>query len=220
MTNVSHLLLPHLFQRALLENKSESLDLVENIWSQVCELCPLQRLLLAGCPVYGSWFALIQKPSNHPLPGKLSFLNQFSTKSRFICIYINSNCKTVSFKAIELSLVLLNFHSIIITAEFLLPFCSSASNWQYLGGPVAQNMTDEKERNRLATRARCLCARMLGKLACYIAMPAPGIDYSREPSTPIEMFVEKVLLPSMQCRCVQSLPSKFKIIYISTALKS
>ena len=70
MTNVSHLLLPHLFQRALLENKSESLDLVENIWSQVCELCPLQRLLLAGCPVYGSWFALIQQPSNHPLPGK------------------------------------------------------------------------------------------------------------------------------------------------------
>ncbi len=106
MTNVSHLLLPHLFQRALLENKSESLDLVENIWSQVCELCPLQRLLLAGCPVYGSWFALIQKPSNHPLPGKLSFLNQFSTKSRFIYIYSNSNCKTVSVKAIELSLVL------------------------------------------------------------------------------------------------------------------
>ena len=90
-------------------------------------------------------------------------------------------------------------------AEFLLPFCSSTSNWQYLGGPVAQNMTDEKERNRLATRARCLCARMLGKLACYIAMPAPGIDYSREPSTPIEMFVEKVLLPSMQCRCVHSI---------------
>ena len=80
MTNVSHLLLPHLFQRALLENKSESLDLVENIWSQVCELCPLQRLLLAGCPVYGSWFALIQKPSNHPLPGKEGCVYRCSDK--------------------------------------------------------------------------------------------------------------------------------------------
>jgi hypothetical protein len=68
MINVSQVLLPHLYQRALLEHKSESLDLIELVWRKVCEQCPLQRLLLAGCPVYGSWFALIQKPPNHPLP--------------------------------------------------------------------------------------------------------------------------------------------------------
>jgi hypothetical protein len=78
---------------------------------------------------------------------------------------------------------------------------SAGTDWQYLGGPAAQNLTDDVERNKFATRARCLAARMLGKLATYIAMPAPGIDYSREPASPIEMFVEKVLLPAMQCRC-------------------
>ena len=48
---------------------------------------------------------------------------------------------------------------------------------------------------------------MLGKLATYIAMPAPGIDYSREPSSPIEMFVEKVLLPAMMGRLENILES-------------
>jgi hypothetical protein len=41
---------------------------------------------------------------------------------------------------------------------------------------------------------------MLGQLASYVALPVPGIDYSRESSSPIEMFVEKVLLPVMHNR--------------------
>jgi hypothetical protein len=45
---------------------------------------------------------------------------------------------------------LLNF----LAAEFLLPIASTTSSWQFLGGPSAQNVTDEAERSKLATRAR------------------------------------------------------------------
>ena len=68
MTSICPILMPHLFQRSLLEHKSESLDLIESIWTLVCERTPLEPLLLTGCPVYGSWFAMIQKPPHHPLP--------------------------------------------------------------------------------------------------------------------------------------------------------
>ena len=74
MTNICPVLMPHLYQRALLEHKSDGLETIETIWNQVCEKTPLQSLLLAGCPVYGSWFAMIQKPPNHPLPRKRNYL--------------------------------------------------------------------------------------------------------------------------------------------------
>ncbi len=70
-------------------------------------------------------------------------------------------------------------------------------NLQYLGGSVAQHTTDELERNNLATRSRCTGARMLGKLAGFISQPVPGFDYSKETSSPVELFVEKILLPNL-----------------------
>ena len=52
-------------------------------------------------------------------------------------------------------------------------------------------------RNTLASKARCLGARLLGKLAGFIAQPVPGFDYSKEPLTPIEMFSQKILLVNL-----------------------
>ncbi len=69
---------------------------------------------------------------------------------------------------------------------------------QYLGGPEAQHSTDTVERDRLATRSRCLGARLLGKLAGFVARPVPGLDYSNDSMPPMEMFVSKILLPQLQ----------------------
>ncbi|EFA08205.1 TATA-binding protein-associated factor 172-like Protein [Tribolium castaneum] len=44
-----------------------------------------------------------------------------------------------------------------------------------------------------AVQVRCMTARMLGLLSCYIIKPAPGIDYSGNIEKPIECY-EKVLL--------------------------
>ena len=64
----------------------------------------------------------------------------------------------------------------------------------YLGGSKAQQASSELQRNILATRARCLGARLLGKLAGFIVQPVPGFDYTNEPCTPVQMFTQKILL--------------------------
>ncbi|XP_066254641.1 TATA-binding protein-associated factor 172 [Euwallacea similis] len=60
----------------------------------------------------------------------------------------------------------------------------------YLGG---SETTPLPIREANAVPVRCMAARMLGLLSCYIVRPAPGIDYSQGVETPIECY-EKVLL--------------------------
>ena len=67
----------------------------------------------------------------------------------------------------------------------------------FLGGVKAQQAKDDLARNTIASKARCLGARLLGKLAGFIAQPVPGFDYSKEPLTPIEMFSQKILLVNL-----------------------
>ncbi len=49
MPNVTPLLLPHIYQFAILENSQESLNVAQKVWFDICDLCPLEPLLLAGC---------------------------------------------------------------------------------------------------------------------------------------------------------------------------
>ncbi len=74
---------------------------------------------------------------------------------------------------------------------------SSSSNHQYLGGPNVQHVTDAAEKDFYATRARMLGSRLLGKLAGFIVRPVPGMDYSKDALPPLEMFVQKILLPNL-----------------------
>ncbi|XP_054284779.1 TATA-binding protein-associated factor 172-like [Macrosteles quadrilineatus] len=60
----------------------------------------------------------------------------------------------------------------------------------YLGG---SETTPAATREQNVMRCRCMAARMLGLLSCYIVKPAPGIVYTPEIETPIECYV-KVLL--------------------------
>ena len=68
---------------------------------------------------------------------------------------------------------------------------------KYIGGSEAQYETDIDEKDRLITRAGCLGVRLLGKLACYIVKPVPGMDYSNDSLSPVEMLVEKIILPTL-----------------------
>ncbi|XP_018335221.1 TATA-binding protein-associated factor 172 [Agrilus planipennis] len=60
----------------------------------------------------------------------------------------------------------------------------------YIGGSET-TLFSIRENN--AVRVRCMAARMLGLLSCYIVRPAPGIDYSQNIEKPIDCYV-KVLL--------------------------
>ena len=66
---------------------------------------------------------------------------------------------------------------------------------KYIGGNEAQYETDREVKSKLVMRARCLGVRLLGKLACFIVKPVPGMDYSKDSQTPMEMLIEKIMLP-------------------------
>ena len=67
----------------------------------------------------------------------------------------------------------------------------------HFGGPEAAQETDFSKRQMLMMRARCLGCKLLGKLACFIVQPVPGMDYSKDVLTPVGMLVEKILLPNL-----------------------
>ena len=68
---------------------------------------------------------------------------------------------------------------------------------QFLGGPEVVPMTDQVERNRCVARARNLAARLLGKLASFIMKPMPGIEYTPDMESPLDMLLSKVLVPQL-----------------------
>ena len=139
-------ILKHLFQQALLEHNAKNLQILESIWNIVCDKTSLEPLLLAACPLYGSWLNILTQQSTKPLPDHF----------------------------------------------FVHP---PPNEPKYIGGNEAQHETDREVKNNLVMRARCLGVRLLGKLACFIMKPVPGMDYSKESQTPIEMIVEKIILP-------------------------
>ncbi len=55
-------------------------------------------------------------------------------------------------------------------------------------------ITDPVERHRCVARARNLGARLLGKLASFIMRPMPGIQYTQEMESPLDMLLSKVAL--------------------------
>ena len=75
---------------------------------------------------------------------------------------------------------------------------------QYLGGPEAQHLVDEEERDKYAMRARKAGCRMLGKLAGFICREVPGMDYSQDSMPPLDMFVTKILMPMFNTNAVSA----------------
>jgi len=72
-----------------------------------------------------------------------------------------------------------------------------SSNRQFLGGPEAQPITDPVEKDKAVSRARNTAAKLLGKLAAFIVRPVPGIVYTPDMESPLQMLLDKVLIPQL-----------------------
>ncbi|KAB0793551.1 hypothetical protein PPYR_13171 [Photinus pyralis] len=80
--------------------------------------------------------------------------------------------------------------------EGMQKFDDTAPPKLYLGG---SETTPLAVREANSMQVRCMAARMLGHLSCYIIKPAPGIDYSQNVEKPIDCYV-KVLLVYLQSK--------------------
>ena len=69
---------------------------------------------------------------------------------------------------------------------------------QYLGGPEALPITDPVEKDKAVSRARNTAATLLGKLAAFIVRPVPGIVYTPDMESPLQMLLDKVLIPQLR----------------------
>lgn len=64
-------LLSHLYQRALIEDVDDNVDLITSAFKSICSNSQLGPLLNAVCPLYLSWLNLITKPPHWPLQSQL-----------------------------------------------------------------------------------------------------------------------------------------------------
>eukprot|EP00092_Neocalanus_flemingeri_P012300 GFUD01013258.1.p1 GENE.GFUD01013258.1~~GFUD01013258.1.p1 ORF type:complete len:1777 (+),score=633.99 GFUD01013258.1:47-5377(+) len=80
-----------------------------------------------------------------------------------------------------------------LDSSILLPSTSR----QFLGGPEAQPITDPVEKDKAVSRARNTAAKLLGKLAAFIVRPVPGIVYTPDMESPLQMLLDKVLIPQL-----------------------
>ena len=92
-------------------------------------------------------------------------------------------------------------------------FVYTVNEHKYIGGSEGLYAEDAESKDQIITRARCLVVRLLGKLACFIVKPVPGMDYSNDLFTPIQMLVENILLPMLK-----SNKSAYKQCYTSLVI--
>ncbi|CAL8122887.1 unnamed protein product [Orchesella dallaii] len=59
--------LRHVYQRALVENYAEVLELIPQVWCDLLKSSQLNSLLLAACPLFGQWLCLAMQPPRAPL---------------------------------------------------------------------------------------------------------------------------------------------------------
>lgn len=66
----------------------------------------------------------------------------------------------------------------------------------YIGGGET---TPLATREANAMKVRCMAARMLGLLSCYVIKKAPGVDYSKDMEVPLDCYV-KILIIHLQSK--------------------
>jgi TATA-binding protein-associated factor len=159
-------LLRHVYQRALLEHQESCLRLIPRLWDAACEQTPLSPLLMASCPWFGPWITLIAAPAHLPLDPAILLapvVRAGNNDDDDDDIGIGNGIQ------------------------------QQQQQQQFLGGPEAVHITDPVERHRCVARARNLGARLLGKLASFIMRPMPGIQYTQEMESPLDMLLSKAV---------------------------
>ncbi|KDR13008.1 TATA-binding protein-associated factor 172 [Zootermopsis nevadensis] len=163
--------LRHIFQRVIVEPLTEIQDLAEQVWGNLVRSSQLEELLVAACPFVSSWLCLTMQPAKLAIdPAQLIQSKSIRDRSGD-----RSVRRPRTLPSLEAG--------------------SSNGNSKcelklYVGG---SETTPAAAREKNVTRARCMASRMLGLLSCYIVQPAPGIEYTAETESPVDIYVKLLL---------------------------
>ncbi|RZF48832.1 hypothetical protein LSTR_LSTR003212 [Laodelphax striatellus] len=153
----------HIYQRALIE---PTLDLVETVWGNLVRNSSLENLLLAVCPCVSTWLCLAMQPT------KIAF-------DPSVLIQAKSPAKEQKSRN-------RNRNCVNTDAGGAIPHCELKL---YIGGSETIPLAT---REKHAIVARCMAARMLGLLSCYIVKPAPNAVYTADQESPIDIYVKVI----------------------------
>ncbi|XP_046628618.1 TATA-binding protein-associated factor 172 [Neodiprion virginianus] len=175
--------LRQVFQRALVEHVAAIQEVAERVWQNLVVRSDLQLLLHASCPLVSTWLCLAMQPEHVPFSPALlvtATTTQHSSRATKSCGGNGSDAQSDSSSS---------------------GGCGSggksASELKvYIGG--VETVAPATRRSNVV-RARCMAARMLGLLSCYVVRPAPGVIYTADTPSPAVCYA-KVLLVHLASR--------------------
>lgn len=158
-----------LYQRCLVENIEEILQLSYEAWKQIVTRAPLGSLLTAACPFLSGWLCMVMQPAQLAInPAVITTWLEIKSK-----IKEKSHGKGRKPSSSEAHI-------------------KDGPEQYYLGG-VESLSESPLERDKSVMRARHIAARFLGLLSCFITKPMPGMVYTPEMESPIECFAKLLL---------------------------
>ncbi|XP_050390117.1 TATA-binding protein-associated factor 172 [Patella vulgata] len=143
--------LRHIYQRSLLENDVDVLNLVQKVWSVLLEKAQLDYLIVASVPWLGVWLCLLMQPSRTPF--EPTYLLEAKHKVREQTV--GKRCPSDSGPILD------------------------KDNREYIGGAQSLNKTIV-ERDIDVMRSRIAGTKLLGLLAGYITKPVPNYPKDAE----------------------------------------
>ncbi|XP_070579939.1 TATA-binding protein-associated factor 172-like [Ptychodera flava] len=74
--------LRHVYQRCILEDRADILELVEKVWSTLLAKAHIDYLIAAACPWISAWLCLIMQPANLPIDPHMLIEAKHKTKEK------------------------------------------------------------------------------------------------------------------------------------------
>lgn len=177
---VLHEALRQVFQRALVEHVAGIQEVAEKVWHNLVVRSDLELLLHASCPLVSTWLCLAMQPEHVPFSPALlvtATTTQHNSRVTKTCGGNSSDAQSDSGSGSGGSK-------------------SSSELKVYIGG--VETVAPGTRRANVV-RARCMAARMLGLLSCYVVRPAPGVVYTADIPSPALCYT-KVLLVHLASR--------------------
>ncbi|XP_012260171.2 TATA-binding protein-associated factor 172 isoform X2 [Athalia rosae] len=173
-SNVLQEALRQVFQRALVEHVAGIQEVAEKVWQNLVERSDLELLLHAACPLVSTWLCLAMQPEHVPFSPSL-LVTTTTTQHNSSYSANGSDAQSDSSNGGSKP-----------TSELKV----------YIGG--VETVAPGTRRANVV-RARCMAARMLGLLSCYVVRPAPGVNYTADIPSPALCYA-KVLLVHLASR--------------------
>ncbi|XP_046551692.1 LOW QUALITY PROTEIN: TATA-binding protein-associated factor 172-like [Haliotis rubra] len=166
--------LRHVFQRSLLEERQELLDLVQKVWSQLLRCAPLDYLVAAVMPWLGVWLCLLMQPASIPFDPQYLIEAKHRVRDQQ-----HSRVRSVQEAA------------------------TVKEQKDFIGGAETVNSATV-ERDAVVINARQTAAKLLGELVYFITMPIPNFpaDVEKPVESLAKLFVFHLNTKSAQQRFV------------------